>query len=488
MAFLILAQHGVDDEWRAGLVAGMAVLASLGAWGLWRARRTILDTLTSSRFAVALLTTLAGATALGTFVPQQATDEFLEKHFGLFATDWIDRLFLAEVFRSFWFGGLLGLLVLCLLLAIARRPFWRVAQWGFLLGHGGMAVVIIGAAIGSHYGVQGMMSLHKGERRDFMVPDEGGGDKGPRIQLDFVLRLDEFDVEKYPDELRFALYQAKRGVPQQLVQVIKLEQAKEWTALQKSDLSFRVHEYAPATGASRPVRHIITAEGALPFEVQVGQTYNVPGTTRSFKVVEFLPSFIYDIEKKRAASASNDPQNPALLVEEPGTTTGGAPHKQTLFAKMPGHGQKEGDLPLKYTCLNPSRVASVTLETRKRGESEASGEATLTAGGESGRCRLPGDLVLAFENRIGEPKSYRSQVSVLEGGQVVKTAAVAVNAPLSYGGYEFYQAGWKNDDLKYSGLRVVHDPGLGVVYAGMVLISLGVLFVFYVRPRVARPG
>jgi len=97
-------------------------------------------------------------------------------------------------------------------------------------------------------------------------------------------------------------------------------------------------------------------------------------------------------------------------------------------------------------------------------------------------------VAIVFESKAGEPKSYRSKVSVLEDNDVVREATIAVNAPLSYGGYEFYQSDWHKEDLKYSGLKVVRDPGLGVVYAGMIMVALGVLFVFYVRPRVGRPG
>jgi len=482
VAFLVLAQHGhEDEEWRADLVAGMAVLAALGAWALWRARRTILETLTSSRFGAAILSAIAVATALGTFVTQKATDKDLEQYYGTAAADWIDRLFLAETFHSFWFSGLLALLVLALLLAVLRRPFWLVGQWGFLLGHGGMIMVVVGASIGSRWGVHGMLALHKGQQRDIVSRSEEEGDPQGPMRLGFALRLDAFEVEKYPDELRFCLYQTKKEARPELLQTVKFEQAKEWTGLRKSGLSFRVREHMPPTGESKPARHLITVEGALPFEVQVGQTYAVLGTQRSFKVVEFFPHFIYDIEKKRGVSVDNEPKNPALLVEEPGGGKDGTARQQWLFANMPGHGKKEGDLPLKYTY--PGSVASVTIETRRKGEAAASGEVRLAAEARGGVCALSPELSLVFENKPGEPRSYRSKVSVMENSQAVKEATIAVNAPLSYGGYEFYQSDWHKDDLNYSGLKVVRDPGLGVVYAGMIMLSLGVCFVFYVHPR-----
>jgi hypothetical protein len=175
-----------------------------------------------------------------------------------------------------------------------------------------------------------------------------------------------------------------------------------------------------------------------------------------------------------------------LLIEE--VSPGGkeeSERQQWLFSNMPGHRPKEGGLPLKYEYYNPGRVAGVVIELRKRGESSASAEARLLAEKRGGTCFLGGELAVVFENKEGEPRAYRSQVAVLGGGRVVKEATIAVNAALSYGGYEFYQADWHKEDLSFSGLKVVRDPGLWVVYAGIIMLSLGVCFVFYVRPRLA---
>jgi cytochrome c biogenesis protein ResB len=107
----------------------------------------------------------------------------------------------------------------------------------------------------------------------------------------------------------------------------------------------------------------------------------------------------------------------------------------------------------------------------------------VASGGREAGCRLNENLILIFENKKGEPRAYRSQVSIIENEKVVAQTTIAVNSPFAHGGYEFYQSGWDAKNLDYSGLKVVRDPGLNVVYAGMIMISLGVLFVFYVRQR-----
>ena len=73
------------------------------------------------------------------------------------------------------------------------------------------------------------------------------------------------------------------------------------------------------------------------------------------------------------------------------------------------------------------------------------------------------------------PKSFKSSLEVLENGAVVASRTVMVNAPFSYRGYVFYQANYDPDDLSWSALQVVKDPGVPVVYSGFILMMAGLL-------------
>ena len=592
---LLLVQHGVQKGRQAYEIGGFLalVIGCIGAF--WCTRKKFLNVLSSTSLAVALLTIIAAATALGTLVPQNSPTVFLEEHYGKLAADTIGRLFLNDTFQSYWFAGLLALLALSLIVTVLRRPYWRPYYWGFFLGHGGMVVVLVGAAIGARSAVHGNMALRKGAQSAAFARGgaEAGGAKpgrhlievpgsaeplevqvrmtytlpgterffrvagfypdiSPRPQeepasslideprtpallleepaahkpgalrrqwlfarnpgfgqgkddmplkytytgaispLGFVLRLDDFEVEMYPDTLRFALCRPKEEPPQELVSTFRPESVKGWTALPESGFYFRVREFSLGTGEAGPGRHLIQVPGsAEPLEVEVGKTYTLPGTSRSFRVVGFYPDFSFSIEEKRAYSLSDEPRNPVLQVEEPGAGKDGAPRRQWLFARNPGHGPGENDLPLKYTYTGTSSPPSATVEIRKGKDPASIVETTMVpGGGEDSGCWLDEkhEFALVFEKKEGEPRAYRSKVSVLRGGKVVKEATVAVNAPLSYGGYEFYQSDWSSTDLNYSGIKVVKDPGLGLVYAGMIMLSAGVLFVFYIRPRIRKAG
>jgi hypothetical protein len=476
---LVLAQHvGIqhenEAEWPLKLCLGWAVALGLGLFMLWRSRRTLLTTLASVPFAVLLVFAVAGATALGTFVLQNAAED---AH-----SEWVNRLFLGDVFHSLWFGGLLALLALALILAVVKRSFWRLRHWGFVLTHGGMVAVIIGGAIGN-FGERGMLELHKGQTSNKFSPEDALN--APAVQrLPFSVKLLNFEAQNHPDQLRFVVLWENPVNPDEtkMLQTVPKNKAGEWTRLVGSALSFRVREEQGGTSASAPLP---------PFEVKIGQTYTLPGSPRTFRVAEFFPDFFYDIENKRGGSRGDKPNNPALRVEEPGVGEGGGDLTVFLFAHNPGHGQKEGALPLTYkyevTPQGPQHLITIKSSDEPHATVEIKDkdggirEVVLFAAGDGDRfCELPNNRRLFFENKKGDPKCYRSTVAIINEGKVVKEAVIEVNSPLSCQGYSLYQTSMTSE---YSGLQVVKDPGLWVVYLGMVMISLGVAYVYYLRPQ-----
>lgn len=101
-----------------------------------------------------------------------------------------------------------------------------------------------------------------------------------------------------------------------------------------------------------------------------------------------------------------------------------------------------------------------------------------------------GEMPMPFELRLDDfavsyypgtdtPADYRSTVSVLADGEVVRTADVSMNHILSYRGYRFYQTGYDSDSLG-STLTVSRDPwGTGLVYAGYAAFLLAFLLFFF---------
>ena len=106
----------------------------------------------------------------------------------------------------------------------------------------------------------------------------------------------------------------------------------------------------------------------------------------------------------------------------------------------------------------------------------------------------PNQMQVAVIDAVGEfdseglPLDYRTELVIYQGGEEVARGVVTVNGPLSYGGYTFYQTGYNPQDLSWTSLQVVKDPGVPLVYAGFALMIAGLAIVFYIYPGVApRP-
>jgi len=78
-------------------------------------------------------------------------------------------------------------------------------------------------------------------------------------------------------------------------------------------------------------------------------------------------------------------------------------------------------------------------------------------------------------------RDYLSDVVVIENGKEVAAKVIEVNHPLHYAGYHFYQHSYDSEAGKYTILSVTSDSGLYTVYGGYWLLSLGVLWHFWLR-------
>ncbi|MBP7651828.1 cytochrome c biogenesis protein ResB [Candidatus Dependentiae bacterium] len=63
---------------------------------------------------------------------------------------------------------------------------------------------------------------------------------------------------------------------------------------------------------------------------------------------------------------------------------------------------------------------------------------------------------------------------------------VKVNSPGSYKNYKIYQSSYNPDDLSVTGLEIVKDPGLYLVYTGFYMIIAGIIFIFWIKPVILK--
>ena len=83
-------------------------------------------------------------------------------------------------------------------------------------------------------------------------------------------------------------------------------------------------------------------------------------------------------------------------------------------------------------------------------------------------------------------KDYKSKLKVIDRGQIATVKTVEVNNPLRYRGYTFYQNDYDHRNSRYTVLQVVKDPGVPSVYAGFILLIVGLIFVSVVNPLITK--
>ncbi len=92
--------------------------------------------------------------------------------------------------------------------------------------------------------------------------------------------------------------------------------------------------------------------------------------------------------------------------------------------------------------------------------------------------KMPKHLKIAYQHDI---KEYISDVQVIKNNRVILTKSIRVNHPLHFGGYHFYQQSYDEKAGRYTVLLVVSDLGLNIVWAGYILLAVGLCWLFYVN-------
>jgi len=185
---------------------------------------------------------------------------------------------------------------------------------------------------------------------------------------------------------------------------------------------------------------------SLPATVGVEQKVVPPGLTDAdvytLKVLRTIPDFMMDPVTRTVETRSALPRNPAIQVAVIGPNYTAT---NWFFAKYP-----EMSMP-----MHQNREAPFRIVYQKSRHGAASGPV----------------------------RNYRSTLEISEEGRIVKTASLAVNSPLSYRGYTFYQSGYDPRDAAWTSLLVVRDPGVSVVFTGFTGLIVGIFLGLYVWPR-----
>jgi len=455
----------------------------------------LFDALASLRLAVVTMLTLGSVCTWGTFY---------EMNHGTPAAQ-------RDVYRTWWFALILATLGANIFCAMMKRYPWKKHHTGFVMAHIGILTLLAGSLISLHLGLDGNLALYEGEtggrvalldkalqvvlpggtyasfpvaleknpprpghERRFAVPGAGvtlvAEDFLPHVALHESYEAAEqgapalhfvLDAPFAREESWLAAVESARahvdfgpaafGFHAATTEAEAAEMAREATG--KNNVSFVV-------GPGSRLRYgLTTKEGRTTTgDVQVGRPIETPWMGMKLVVDRFL-------EK----ATSRRTVTPAPVPEKD--------ERRLSAVKVHLEGPNGRTEPDWVAWTEARKVAW-------------SGE-SATVAYRAPEVALPFQVSLVRFNSDKYPGSnmaatYESWVRVDDPERGVSEHHISMNHPLHYRGYIFFQASFVEGEPMMSIFSVARSPGLPLVYVGVSLISLGVLWMFYVKPMLAR--
>lgn len=456
----------------------------------------LFDALASQRLAVVVMVTLA-LTCL--------TATIYESTHGTAAAQ-------RDFYRTGWFAMILATLGANIFCAMVKRYPWKGHHAGFVMAHVGILTLLTGSLISLHFGLDSNMALFEGETSDRVALLERAlhvALPGSEAHGSFVV-----DLEKHPPrpgrEQRFAVpgsdvslvaedfqphvraaetfEEAAEGRPA-LHFVLDNPFAKEEAWLVASDpershLDFgpasvafhaattaaEARELARGTPGRNQISFVLGPDGVLAYglatksgpgptgRVEIGRPLETPWMGMKVVVDRFLPKAVgRRVVLPEAPPEKDERRMPAVKVHLEGPS-GRSASDWLLWTESRSVAFGSGAARLAYRAPEvavPFRVTLLKFNSDK----------------------YPGSSMAA---------TYESWVRVEDSERGVSEHHVSMNHPLHYRGYIFFQASFVEGEPMMSIFSVARAPGLPLVYLGVVLIASGVVWMFYVKPYLAR--
>lgn len=451
----------------------------------------LFDFLASIRLAVVVMVVLALACLTATIYESKHGTAAAQRYF----------------YQTGWFASILVTLGINIFCAMMSRYPWKKHHVGFVLAHIGILTLLTGSLISLHFGFDGNMALYEGDTTDrvrlLQKVVDVQVDNGERTRLDFdfekspprpdsprrfrlkgteaVLVVEDFTPHVRTTE---AFQAAASGAPA-LHFVLDAPFAKQdgWLSavdaehdhLDFGPASFDFHatETAPDSAATAGKNHIgfiLHADGQLTYQLSAAHGEGSHGTLAIGKAIETpwmgmkvtVDRLLPHAQLGREVAPDTPPEKderrtPAIKVRLESATAHGEAAWLPWAESVPLQVNNGGALVAYHApeILTPFHVTLTRFNSDK----------------------YPGTSMAA---------TYESFVRVDDPERGVSEHHISMNNPLHYRGYIFFQASFVEGQPMMSIFSVARAPGLPLVYIGVVLISGGVVWMFYVKPYLAR--
>jgi len=442
--------------------------------------------LASLKLAVVVMILIALLSAIGTFVEADLGLEHAQK----------------LVYKSFWMVSIMVLFIVNLTAVIFDRWPWQAKHASFILAHVGLIMIVVGQWVGNSFGLDGLLSINIGSEGKYVTVSS------TEIQV-----YSSFDAVKYT------------RLHRQDVDFITNPPTEEKSlSFQVENEKIRFTDYKPFVV---PKRDITPADDpkfgrAVRFQIKNQQT----------QAVEWLfqkSSQISDIKAMGLMNVILGPIKPELMGQnilhfefqndELVVTTynkgSHAPHKRWIAKEAESLQLDWMGFDLKLLRVLPAAKESWDF-TEKKGPTPLTVAAAKMKYKEQEQWLLMNDTLKIFSDNavyiisfgqkrieldfpvalksfemekyegIDKAREYKSIVSV----PGVENHTISMNEPLKYKGLTFYQASFQQDEMGRpisSVLSVNYDPGRILKYFGSLIVSLGILLLFYFKRKWSWP-
>ncbi len=421
---------------------------------------------------------------------------------------------LTVFYKSAWFEGMLWLLAANLIASMLSRYPWSRRHVGFLLTHASLLLILGGALVTKNWGIDGRVSVAEGDAaREFSVSGadaltlrkEGTSDG---LSLDLIGGIGGTSTVERPvtgtlvaGDLSVSV---DRYIPDgQTVEQVVDDGERPQLALQVQTTGGGQQSTAwvfagePPSSSRLPIALRVVADAA-----ELERTLSDPAS-RPAEELRNASTMIQIVAGPggRLAARFNPELRPSVGHE---LTLGGpveTPWAGLQFAVLQRyeHARREATI----EPVDPpreDREPALLLSLRQGGQARqvwlprnASREVTLG----DARYALAYDdkyMPLGFELRLNkfhlgtypgsrQPRSFESHVTVVDAGGAEQNRIISMNNPAKFGSYSLFQSSYHQgrNGVTTSVLSVSWDPGLPMVFAGYILLIVGMLYVLVLR-------
>jgi len=456
----------------------------------------LLGWLASLRLAVVTMVTLGSVCGFATFYEMQHGTPAVQR----------------EIYQTPWFAFLLGLLGVNVLSVMVSRYPWTKHHIGFLTAHVGILAILVGSVVSIYRGLDSNMALFEGETSDRVTLH----DRTLQVALAERGAHASFPVafEKRPPG---AGHEQRFAVP-------------------GSDAVLVAEEYQPHVSLEESFEAADSGHPALHFLLQAPMAtqdaWLVPDDPEHGRLDLGMVSFSFrsaaNADEARKLVAQSEGANHLGFVAAPGgellyaasdsrggLTTGSVQAGQPVRTGWPALGVSVDRflpaarsvhrvVPEKPPAKEEKRRPAVRV--RLEGPRGASAPEWLPWGEQrqvsfdgrtasiafrSPETALPFRVTLLRFNNESYPGSrmaatYESTVRVDDSEQGSFETLISMNHPLHHRGYIFFQSSFVEGRPMMSIFSVARAPGLPLVYLGVALIGSGIIWMFYVKPYLAK--